>query len=92
MVRKNRTEMPLCVCPMCNRSTPVGKLYGGNKILYYCKDCYVEFSVKIDKKGQGFCEISYSYGVKVTPQRFQWSKAKKRWVKVIKTETKKVSK
>lgn len=82
MVRKNRTEMPFCVCPKCSRSTSVGKLYGGNKILYYCKDCYIEFSVKADKNNGAICEITYSYGIKITPQRFKWIKSRECWKQV----------
>lgn len=92
MVRKNRTDMPFCVCPRCSRSTSVGKLYGGNKILYYCKDCYIEFSVEPQKNDTATCSIHYSYGARITPERFKWVKSREAWKRVSKTtqKTKKV--
>lgn len=62
MVRKIRTDMPYAVCPKCNRSTTVGKLSGGSKIVYYCRECYLEFWVKVRAKSVT-CGISYSCGM-----------------------------
>ena len=82
MVRKNRTDMPFCVCPRCSRTTTVGKLYGGTKILYYCHDCYVEFSVNPEIKGGPICTINYSFGAKITPEKFKWVGSEERWERI----------
>ena len=79
LVTKTRTEMPYAVCPQCNRSTTVGKLSGGETIVYYCRECYLEFKVKRQKK-KITCDLTFRCGMRVTPSdKFVWQDD--RWVK-----------
>ena len=72
MVRKTRTDMPYAVCPKCNRTTTVGKLYGGNKIVYYCRECYLEFWVKVNSKPIT-CGVSHSCGMRLSSEaKYVW--------------------
>jgi hypothetical protein len=77
LVRKTRTDMTYAVCPKCGRSTTVGKLAGGSKEIFYCRECYLEFWVKIKAKSVT-CGISYSCGMCVpqggkNSQKYTWA-------------------
>lgn len=81
MVRKTRTDMPYAVCPKCNRSTTVGKLSGGSKIIYYCRECYLEFWVKARPRSVT-CGITHNCGMRLSssvsgiPSKYTWKNDK----------------
>lgn len=72
------------ICPVCNRSHPVGKLAGGKVPKYFCRSCLIEFDVRKTEDDKIIAETpSYTAsGIKSGSRLYKYQKRKKSFVPI----------